>query len=316
MSSPLEALLRPGEEVRFERHPLGLPPLSGRMLAAYGVILAIAALPALSGDLIAWPIGKKLVLPLPYMALALLGVAIVEVVRFAEFRSRLYVVTSERVLVFAGLLHATLRGEVERSRIRGIQLLGAEPAIALEEKKLVLTGLDAVDLESVRASLGDPPLLPAATLTRSRRSRRTLALLLLVVFAAFIELEGWIQRWGTADFKRTTTQVGLAVIAAEAAVSSLVATETGDPVERKCGELDNSTLFTSRKDFTASMNVDAEVAHPIVSAQVRCTRTRNAIPLHTGVEVIRGDDRPENARFLDELRKELARRGIEATWPR
>lgn len=315
-SRGIESFLAPDEEIRFERHPLGWPPLTGKISVLYAGFLVLAALPALGGVVLSFT-WQKVSVPVPIMLPALLLLALVEVVRFAAFRSRVYVVTSKRVLVLGGVLSMKLLGDVSRARIRGLQLLGTEPAIALEERKVLLSGLDAVDLETIRATLGDPPppLLPPVKLSRRRRWRRPLGFLLAVLFGAFVELEGLIQRLGVAEFAATSAKVGTAVATAEAVICSLVAAETGETIDRRSGLDENHSPFVEEARYRSAISADL-FRKKLVSAEVRCERSRSLIPVRPTVTVVPDPEGSENKRFLDELRIELERAGIEATWTR
>ena len=313
MAVSLESFLSEGEEVRFERRPVGFPPLTGKIVVVYAAILLLGALPAFSGALLFLTV-KKITFPVPIMGLALLLVALVESVRFAAFRSRLYVVTGTRVLVLAGIVRTRLRGELERGRIRGVQLMGAEPAIATGERKLLLTGLDPLDVESLRECL-DVPLLPPVTLRPRRRRRRSLALLAALVFAGAIESEGLLSRRGRAEFQTVSNKVALAISNAEAAVCSAVALETGELVERNCGQLDVSNTFVTETRFRSRIDIERyDGADRIVVVELRCARTANVIPTHPHLEVwpIQGRETP---RFLAALRTELEKLGLGSLWP-
>ncbi|MEZ0230705.1 MAG: hypothetical protein ACAI25_18935, partial [Planctomycetota bacterium] len=313
-SSVLEKVLEPGEVVRFERHPLGWPPLTGRTVVFYGAFLLLAALPTLAGFQLSLQV-QKLTLPVPVMLPALALVAIVELIRFASFRSRLYVATNRRVLVLGGLFSSKLRGDLPRERMRGLQLVGTEPAIALEERKVLLSGLDEADLESVRAALGEPllPVLPPVKVKKTRRWRRPLALRLTLLLAVFVEVEGWVQRESEARFRATSAKVRGAVVAAEAAISSLVALETGAAVGRKTTQGDYSNPFMEQARFRSRVLIGK---HELVSVETRCERVRNLIPLGPTVTVLPDPEGSWNARFLEELRLELEREEIEAVWPK
>ncbi len=313
-SGPVAKVLQPGEVVRFERHPLGWPPLTGRMVIAYGALLLLAALPAFAGVQLSFDV-QNLTVPVPVMVPALALVAIIEALRFTAFRSRLYVATNRRVLVLGGLFSTKLRGDLARERMRGLQLVGTEPAIALEERKILLSGLDAVDLDSVRTALGEPllPVLPPAKIRAKRRWRRPLALLAAVLFAVFVEVEGWVQRVSMARFQATTVKVRTAVVAAEAAICSLIAIETGDAVQRKNNQGDYSNPFMEQSRIYSLILVGKD---ELVAIETRLERVRNVIPLDPNVQVRKDREAPWNARFLVELKLELAREGIEADWPK
>lgn len=249
------------------------------------------------------------------MAPVLAILAVIEAIRFAEFRSRLYVVTEERILVLGGILHLTLRGDLERRRIRGMQLIGTEPAVATEERKLLLTGLDPVDLESVNEALGGMRLLPPIKLRPRAKWRRSFAALIAVLFAAFAEGEGVVQRRSEAEFQRTCAKLRSGIGAAEAAIVSELALATGETVARRSGELEVRNPFRVDARFESRIDIERFPFERAVSVETRCERTVNLTVLRPTVRVLPGEG-SANARFLEELRKELARLGIEAEWPR
>jgi hypothetical protein len=313
MAASLESFLSEGEEVRFERSPVGFPPLTGKVVVLYAAILLLAALPAFTGALLFLPL-KKIVFPVPIMGLALVLVALLESVRFAAFRSRLYLVTGSRVLVLAGIVRTKLRGQLERARIRGVQLMGSEPAIATGERKLLLTGLDPLDVESLREVL-DVPLLPPVTLRARRRRRRSIALLAALIFAGLTESEGLLARRGRLEFQAVSNKVALAISNAEAAVCSAVALETGQLVERNCGQLDVSNTFVTETRFRSRIDIQLyDGVDRIVVVETRCARTANVIPTHPRLEVLSVQGR-ETPRFLAALKTELEKLGLGSLWP-
>ena len=309
--------LRPTETVRFEQRPLGFPPLTSRAVVLYAAILFLAAFPTLSGAAFTWAVRPKIVVPVPLMIPALLIIALIESLRFVAFRSRLYVVTNERVLAFSGTLRTHLRAQLDATRVRGVQLVGNEPAIATGERKLLLTGLDSVDLESVREALGGPPLLAPVQVERRRRWRRPLAALVALLVAAAAEGEGVLQRQGEREFQAVAAKVHQAVLDAEGAVCTRVAISTGLPVSRKCIESNVHNMFVSEARFHSRIAVPlhASGTDEIVSVETRCVRTMNVVPWPPSVS-IRVESGRENATFLAELRRKLDAAHVEATWPR
>ncbi len=310
MSDTVDKVLQSGEELRFEARPTGWPPLSPRAFAAYAVAFVLLALPELAVGahwITLSPItgAPAFSVPFSFLAIAVGFVALLELYRLARYRSRLYVVTTERVLVLDGVHHVKARAAVAVATVRGAQLVGGEPAILTARSKFVLSGLDQVDLESIRNALGNPPLVPPRPSGLLRRRSRTVALVLAVVFVAAVEILGALQRRAHAEFVRVWTAVQGAFSTVERANPLMVSGHNGH------GEF--SAFFTGPEEGTCDCEKPDEGRGIMVA--VICRRPFSLWPVRIRVVGYETGRAALNEKFLAELKRELEKAGIEAEWP-
>jgi hypothetical protein len=308
VSDTVEKVLREGEELRFEARPRGWPPLTGLVFAIYAGAFLLLGIP----ELLVGPFmlgiapvhgGTKIDVPFTFFAFPLALVALVELRRFTRHRSRIYAVTSERILVLEGIHRTRLRAAMALDTVRGVQLMGGEPAVVTSRFKYALTGLDQVDLESIRHALGDPPLLDPRPHGLVRRRFGAFAFVLLVGFVLSVEVLGLLERTRSADFRARWSAVQGALRTVQ---SSL------DP-KLQC-TLNSSSAFSTNLVFLDRTTDDVEASGKGGGYAIRVSGERT-FSSRIAVTVSELHAEPNNREFLDALRVELDKLGVCADWP-
>lgn len=310
-ASPLERALRPGETVRFEAHAHGPAPLTVAATVVYAQLLGFASLPELIRMRPDVTLGSwEVPLPIPLIALAL--IAVFELVRVAKFRSRLYVVTDQRVLMLDGILRVKLRFELAASSVESVQVRGGTPAFT-GRSGFTLAGLDSVDAESIAHALGDVPLLPAREASFVGRHAKAIALAAALLWLPFVEVESVIQERAHAEFLVVSRAAQSAYNAAYCTWVRDVVRSRPDSVPNISGDsrLTNMGLW---ENVHCSYTCRGAMPGDGLAVELRCERPLSLLPGKPRVLVLEPEVRNENAAFFVELKKELDAAGIEATW--
>jgi hypothetical protein len=311
MFDSVERVLEPGEDLRFEARPSGWPPLTKGAFVLYAGAFLVLGFPELVDGprmIKVAPIhgGAAIDVPFAYLAIAVVFAGLVELVRFARYRSRVYAVTSERVLVLEGILRPRLRGAIALGTVRRLQLLGGEPAIVTSRGKYVLTGLDTVDLESIRHALGDPPLLETRPHGLLRRRFGAFGLVLALLFTFGLEAFGFLERRASDQFMKTWARVDASLdVTAKLMDEKLqvtTLTKVGGP---------SNALFPE----SASVRIDASGDGSGYAIRITAKRASSLLPFRLLVSVRETQQLPNNRDFLAALKEELGKAGIEVEWP-
>ena len=314
-SRPLEDFLQPGETVRFEAHARGWAPLTAGILVPYGVILGFAAFLALPGNAIPWPVlGTTIPVPVELPALAL--IFLIEVYRMAEFRSRLHVVTDDRVLLIYGIARTRLWHSVPVATVTGAQLVRGVPTLLLTGGPWQLPGLDALDLESMAAALHVPLSPPVDTSALSRR-RRLIAIVVAVVFVVLVEVESTLQRRAKLRYAAHWVGVTNAAGVAEAALRRRYEAN-GFTVQRFGGGSSFNMPFAQFNEIDVNFDLTDRGFRSVRMVRVSVTSQRDFELSPKDAPVVverRGKDREIEEEFLVELKRAFEAAGIVASWP-
>lgn len=324
MATPLEQALDPGEQVRLEVHARGAAPLTLRRAIGYAAILVVFGLADLGGDspvVAVGPPGGNVTafVPVPIPAAAVLLIALLEVLKHASFRSRVYAVTDKRVLMLAGIFRVKVRSWLRAADAKGIQVVGATPEIFGKRWTWVLHGLDAVDAESIAHAL-ELPLRAAAPAGFFRRRLKAVALVLAVAFLVFTHAEAVVLDHERTEARATWAAVQAAFAAAKAETEAAIKEGMKNPTGHAGG---GSGSGSSPFSIDASMNSSGEVFDLDEDAPRR--RRSYAVdgylewhatllPRKPAVGVVAIPGHSDNEIFLANLRKELDKLGIEAVW--
>lgn len=316
--TPLERALRPGEEVRFEARARGWAHLEPIVLVPYSMILALAAFQDLwSAPLVAGQIGR-FTLALPFQAFALGFIFMSELYRLAIFRSRLYVVTNQRVLRFWGVFRFGLKRATDVGALTGVQLRAGTPTLLRDRERISLVGLDAVDQESIAAALPGVSVLDHMPAGLLHRRASLLAVLVACVFVGLVQVGAFLERRAKAGFQRRWAAVSAAVAAAEGATKKEL--EAQGLTVRSYSRANLMSLPFVNVAFV-DVNLEAHDAQyrglRMFRVHIEAQQTFDLAPVLVPVVVSQSGGDPEaNAVLLAELREAFAASGIEATWPR
>jgi hypothetical protein len=314
----VEAALGAGEVVKFEGAPAGWPRLSSNAMGLYLLLAAPVFLLSVAGFAPVVSYGKASV-AVPLFLFLVPLIALVEFWRVASFRSTLYVVTDQRVLVLRGVFHVKPCTIFDRRFVEDVKLVDSEPALALEGSgTFVFAGLPAADADAIRVALGRTPMnLPVTT--KPRRDELRTAIGALVVFIA-AHVFGVVGKRTRDDFSAFDAKVKAAIAAVEAPLVGR------DPANFKTGggdafyggifadqrlEHDVEVLDFSRRDPKAPNQ-----PFSLVRIWVESTLPWGAIfygPVKTVVRM--PETAPLNDEALAALKKEFERAGIDAKWP-
>jgi hypothetical protein len=320
--SALEKFLLPDEEIRFEAHARGRPPLTLGAALLYAFILGVSGLAELGGGTIDLAIGwtgsgTKVALPILLPAAAI--VALIEIYRLAEFRSRIYAITGDRFLVLSGIHRTKLRREVWSGALAGVQVVGGVPEVYDRRFRYTLDGLDAVDGESIAHAL-DVPLHEPQSVGRLRRWRKRIALVLALSFMAVTETEALIQRQQRAAARSTWARATAAFAAVGKATEDAVAATMKHSMKGGgSGSGSSSGPFSLSADEDLSWEILDTDAEPErrerLDVSIKCSWTAGILPRRPTIVISERKHESANARFFEELRKAFDELGIEATWP-
>jgi hypothetical protein len=285
-----------------EFHATGWPPLGCLRIAAYTLILTPALVLAASG------VNAGMTLPggwvrVPMLVPWLLGLAAVYGRYVASYRSRRYVIDSERVRVLGGVFREKLLADLPRERVSEIELLRDDPAIRHETGALLLEGAGLAAFEELKRAW---PSIPAAAVDGASSTRRggRRAILLAVVFLLLVvlaEVDGWYRRECDVAYATTKVAVAVAVMNARATVARAL----GEPGEESfgAGTADLLVIFVSKDAewrLSTSGPRDSLRLNVVTSLHYRwvvCFATMTVEIHPTGA--------PEDERFVKELTKEL-----------
>ncbi len=307
--SAVERFLEPGETVRFEAHARGWPPLTAGSVALYALLVAVGSGFVLCTGAEFHIRAGSVDVRIPETAVVAALVAVIEVYRMASFRSQFLAVTSERVLVVAGILRSKLRRTVPAGHVKEARLLYEVPTLGLSSGSWPLPGFDALDLESIANALAVPTQPPVAAGFVRRRSR-LLAATLAVLVSAGAEIDAVLQQRARASFAARAMKIRAAVgLTLRAFTSRYLA--TNEHPEAGTGEQNVWHTFDRYTEH------EIEVRRLPRWAVVR-TRLSYGFALvpEDPVLVVTWEGDPDFARaVLEDLKKELDAAGIEATWP-
>lgn len=311
----MERHLRDGETVVFEAQASGWPPL-GPALVGHGSVLCVALCLTFAGGAITQEFGS-LTVEIPFMVPALVFLGLVELYRVARWRSRTFVLTSERFMLLQGVFFFGVFHWIPRASGDSVAL--TEPAtLLMGETEVALAGLDRVDAEAlVHALQGADAVVPSRTEER-RSAVVPRALLVLVALAILLGVaaEGLrrLDAKRTAEFQTLSAQVDACVQSALPKARARLpkgrlnsgGSSSGSSNPGGYGSLGDSTRTeVVRRSIPPSSDL-------IVDLKVQTRRAWSLIPRKPVVYVVAGDA-PENAVFLEAIRAELKSAGIPFT---